>query len=126
MAINYCAFRENTGCVREGGSEYSVRLQDLDVTITVPFLWKHYMLDHLVQPNQKEREIIMKADPSRANRQLPKIQLLSSATTKVLHITTNLLGYSHQIGLQPDIQFINKLESILRPFIPLEERSRTL
>ena len=61
-----CRFHEETGCSETGSQEYHVNLPDLDIMINVPSMWKHYMTNHLVQPTQREREIIMKADPEQA------------------------------------------------------------
>jgi len=119
MGFAYCRFREETDCSEMGSQHYNVHLSDLDVMINVPSMWKHYMTEHLIQPTQREREFVMAADPNQATGTL--ITTRSQERPKelrIMYVEKNETGYSHQIGTQPDIQFIDKLETILNGIQP--------
>jgi len=123
MGLAYCRFNSETRCNETCGTFYLIPLNDLHIVIDVPFMWKHYMIDHLVQPNEKEREIIMSADPEKAsfnNVSPANLQHLDDEQFyKILYVEQTQTGYTHKAGTMPDIEFINKLETILSGFRPI-------
>ena len=103
-----------------------VQFHDLGVGIDVPGMWKHYMTEHLVQPTERERYLIMAADVEHADG----IHLYSLGTgtsgrpeyEQVLYVEKIGSGYSHTIGTEPDTEFISKLERILAHVNPTQTK----
>ncbi len=123
MGFALCRFHEETGCSETGGQEYRVHLQDLNIMINVPSMWKHYMDEHLVQPTELERDVVMSADPTRATGQLIRTRSSQrSEEIKVMYVEKTDTGYTHQIGTKSDVPFINKLETILNKIQPLQTK----
>jgi len=124
MGFALCRFREETGCSKTDSQEYHVYLSDLDVMINVPSMWKHYMTEHFVQPTEREREVVMSADPTQATGQLIGTRSLQRPEeVMIMYVEKTNTGYTHQIGTQPDTQFIDKLETILNRIQPLQTKS---
>jgi len=114
MGFAFCRFREKTNCSEIGSQEYHANLLDLNVIINIPSMWKHYMTEHLVQPTEREREIVMSAELDQATCQLINTRSLQRPEEiKIMYVEKTDTGYTHQIGKQPDTEFINKLETIL-------------
>ena len=123
MGFALCRFSEETGCGETGSRHYIVHLPDINTKINVPEMWKHYMLEHLIQPNKEEREAIMNANPQKASGKL--IRMRSAEKPKevnVMYVEKTDDGYSHEIGMVPDYEFIRKLESILSRIEPLQTK----
>jgi hypothetical protein len=82
------------------------------------------MTDHLVQPTTEERKVIMATDPEKATGQFIATRSAArSAELMVLYVErTGPNQYNHQIGTEPDTEFIGKLESILAKVQPLQTK----
>ncbi len=116
-----CRFREDEGCKETGSQEWYVHLPDVNRVINVPSMWRHYMIDHLVQPTAEERKVIMAADPAKANGRFK----MTRGATELMVLYIERLGknqYTHQIGIKPDNEFIGKLEAILMNVRPLQTK----
>ena len=123
MGWAYCRFKEETGCSYTGSMHYIVHLPDLGILLNVPSMWKHYMIDHLVQPLPKEQEVVMRANPKIANGTI--VHTLSSKLPEELHVLyveKTSQGYTHHQSATPDTEFIEKLEKILERVQPLRTR----
>lgn len=124
MGFAMCRFNADEGCNKTGSQEWHVQLPDINLVINVPSMWKHYMTDHLVQPTAEERAAVMSADPAQATGKfITTIGAPRPARLMVLYV--NRLGqnqYTHQIGTEPDTEFIGKLESILANVEPLQTK----
>ncbi len=112
MGWGECRFKEETDCRERGSIDYRVTLPDIRVRIDVPVMWKHYMLQHFVQPTEREREIIMSADPSQASGRERLTRSLMEEV-RILYVEKTSRGYTHEVGTEPDTKFIEKLERIL-------------
>lgn len=120
MGFALCRFRKETSCSEIGSREYHVNLLDLNVMINIPSMWKHYMTEHLVQPTERARGIVMAADLNQATGQLISTRSLQRPEeVRIMYVEKTDTGYTHQIGKQPDTQFIDKLEKILDKTQPL-------
>jgi hypothetical protein len=119
-----CRFRLDEGCQKTGSQEWYVILADLGMSINVPSMWKHYMVDHLVQPTAEERRVIMAADPAKATGEFIATRgAARPAELMVLYVERmGMNQYTHQIGTQPDTQFIEKLEQILEGIEPQQTK----
>ena len=127
MGYALCRFRDETGCYEKGSQEYNVLLPDLGIRINVPSMWKHYMTEHLVQPNENEREIVMAADPSKATGILAGTLSISKEIPEevlIMYVEKTESGYTHQTGIKPDVEFINKLEAILSKVPPWRTKGK--
>jgi len=116
MGWAVCRFNEEKGCEETGSKEWHVILPDLNVSINVPSMWKHYMINHLIQPTAEERKTIMAADPAKAKREciMTRSSAAMPADLMVLYVEkTGKNIYTHEIGEKPDTEFINKLEKII-------------
>lgn len=123
MGFAFCRFREETGCKETGSRHYNINLEDLNVAISVPSMWKHYMTEHLVQPTAREREVIMKADPEQATGERIQTRGLERPEyLMVLYVEKTEKGYTHEIGAKPDTEFIEKLEKIVKRFDPVQTK----
>jgi hypothetical protein len=124
MGWAVCRFNGEKGCEETGSKEWHVYLADLNKSINVPSMWKHYMIKHLVQPTAEEREIIMAADSLKAIGEL--IGTRSAARPEELMVlyveNTGKNKYTHEIGDKPDIEFINQLERILAKAKPWQTK----
>jgi len=113
MGFAVCRFSQDAGCEKTGSQHWYVRLPDL--TLNVPFLWKHYAEDHLIQPTSEERSVVLAADLSTVTGQF--VQTRSIATPReLLVLYVERLGknrYSHIVGSERDVEFISKLEQLL-------------
>ncbi|MBR9704807.1 hypothetical protein GOV12_05320 [Candidatus Pacearchaeota archaeon] len=120
MGFVLCRFRQDEGCPETGSQEWHIYLPNVNKRINVPSMWKHYMLDHLVQPTDEERTVIMEADPSNASGMF--ISTRGAETPEelmVLYVQRTGVGqYTHEVGTEPDVEFIKKLESILEKVQP--------
>ena len=118
MGFALCRFREETGCSKTGSQHYWVQLHNLGALIDVPELWKHYMTEHLVQPNERERFLIENADVDHSDG-IHLYTLGRDAPGKrpefeqVLYVEKTATGYTHEIGTKPDTGFISKLERLI-------------
>ncbi len=113
MGIAFCRFKEETGCAEIASEHYLINLEDLEVRINVPAMWKHYMTEHLVQPTEKERETIMAANPDRTSGTLIGTRSASEPKeVKIMYVEKIDGSYSHEIGNKADTEFIEKLETI--------------
>lgn len=119
-----CRFQEDEGCTKTGSQEWHVSLPDVNRIINVPSMWKHYMVDHFVQPTAEEKQVIMAADPKKAAGEFITTRgAARPAELMVLYVER--LGknqYTHQIGNNPDYEFIEKLEAILAGISPLQTK----
>lgn len=123
MGFALCRLHDETGCSETGSQEYHIHLQDLNVKLNVPSMWKHYMTEHLVQPTQREREVVMGADPSRATGEFFGTRSFQKTEEIMLmYVERENGGYTHQIGAEPDMEFIEKLEDILANVEPLRTK----
>ncbi|MBI2042810.1 hypothetical protein HYT25_00275 [Candidatus Pacearchaeota archaeon] len=120
MGFALCRFRERTGCNETGSKYYNLFLGNLHVN--VPEMWKHYMINHLVQPLSEEREIIMGADLNDVKGSVVGTRGIT-LPRQILYVEKTDEGYTHQIGTKPDQKFIDKLESILERIEPLQTKS---
>jgi len=124
MGFAICRFNADERCSKTGSQEWYVQLPDVNRVINVPSMWKHYMVDHLVQPTPEERAVIMAADPAQATGEFITTRgAARPAELMVLYVER--LGqnqYTHQIGTKPDTEFIGKLESILANVQPLQTK----
>jgi hypothetical protein len=109
MGYALCRF---DGCTEKGSTHYLVRLTDLNKILNVPIMWKHYMTEHLVQPTELEREIVMAADPEKAISGMIVTGCMTSEI-KVMYVERTETGYTHELGDKPDTEFVDKLEMIL-------------
>jgi len=109
-----CRFQEETDCSETGSVDYHVNVGNLGVVLNVPSMWEHYATEHLVQPTAREREVVMDADPSTVSgrRRLTR-SLHQQETVKILYVERTDSGYTHDVGTEPDTEFIDKLELIL-------------
>lgn len=121
MGFAVCRFYTDEGCAHTGNQEWRVELPDVGRVINVPSMWRHYALDHLVQPTIEEREIIMSADSSQSKGVLISTRgFFNPVELKVFYVERlGLNKYTHNIGEKPDIEFVEKLESILSNARPL-------
>lgn len=117
MGSALCRFSED-GCQETGSQHYYVNLPN--AKLNVPSLWKHYMTEHLIQPTDLEREVIMAANPDQATGR--RVITKSVEEIKILYVEKTDTGYTHQIGTEPDIQFIEQLEKILDGIEPRRTR----
>jgi len=124
MGFAMCRFSSETGCKELGSQEYHINLPDVSYKINVPSMWKHYMVDHLVQPTAQERKVIMSADPAKATGELMQTRSIQPSLTglQVMYVEEHGSGYSHKVGTEPDWEFIKKLESILACTNPLQTK----
>ena len=124
MGFAICRFNKDKGCSETGSQEYHINLQDLNIHLNVPSMWKHYMTEHLIQPTQREREVVMKADPSQAiGNFMTTRSAVEPEHVKVLYVERiDQNQYSHQVGTQPDTQFIHKLETIIKNIEPAQTK----
>jgi hypothetical protein len=123
MGFAYCRFREETGCYRTGSREWHVHLTDSNLILNVPELWSHYMIDHLVQPLKKEREIVMSANPENART----VNILTYYPQRleqvnILYVEKIPDGYTHEVGNSVDSEFMEKLEVLLSKVEPLQTK----
>jgi len=125
MGFALCRFNEDEGCKETGSQEWYVTLPDVNRTINVPSMWKHYMVSHLVQPTAEEREVVMAADPTKATGEFIRTRgAVRPAELMVLYVERKGPNqYSHQVGTQPDTEFIEKLEGILANVQPSQTKS---
>lgn len=106
MKNTNCRFREETGCDEKDDNDDYVYLPDLKVKLKIRRLWKHYMVEHLVQPTEEETRVVMAADPKKASARMPAKRVRE---VKIMQVER---GYDHPIGTKPDTEFIQKLKSI--------------
>jgi hypothetical protein len=112
MGFAFCRFKENTGCSVTGSTEYMVHLEDKNILLNVPEMWKHYLEDHLVQPLRSEREVVMSADPMYANACL----IGTFGTPReipILYVEKTQGGYTHEVGRVVDAEFRDKLQTLV-------------
>lgn len=117
MGSALCRFNEKTGCNERGSHEYHAYLKDSGINITVPSMWKHYMVDHLVQPSSREREIIMGANPEMISGKLVAHRGISDIE-KILYVERVGDSYTHSVGSKPDTEFIEKLDELILKIVP--------
>ncbi len=127
MGFAVCRFNKETGCNETSSRHYHIDVQDKDLRLNVPDMWKHYMTKHLVQPTKEEREAVMSLDLSQINTQMMQTRSIStyahpSKELLVLYVEKTDTGYSHEIGTKPDTEFIEKLEEILQPVQPVQTK----
>jgi hypothetical protein len=124
MGFAFCRFREQTGCKELGSQEWHISLNESNVILNIPSMWKHYMQEHLVQPTNEEREIVLSANPKNVSGTFIGTRGLQSfREVKILYVEKlESGGYTHQIGTSPDTEFINKLEEIIQGIEPLQTK----
>ena len=112
MGFAFCRFKEKTGCSKTGSMEYDIHLEDQNVMLNVPEMWKHYLEDHLVQPLKSEREIVMSANPMYANSCLiGTFSILKEVPILYVEKTPN--GYTHEVGSTIDKEFRDRLQLLV-------------
>jgi translation initiation factor 2B subunit (eIF-2B alpha/beta/delta family) len=84
-------------------------------------MWKHYVIDHFVQPTEEERTIIMTADPEKASVNVA-YTFGKQEMKLILYVEKTDKGYTHRTGEKPDKEFIGKLEEILKKIEPEQTR----
>jgi hypothetical protein len=124
MGFAICRFNKDEGCNETGSQEWHINLPDINTDINIPSMWKHYMINHLIQPTAEEKKVIMTADPAKAVGQFIGTRNLEDPKhLMVLYVErTNENQYSHQVGTKADTEFINKLEQILEQVKPLQTK----
>jgi hypothetical protein len=131
MGFAYCRFREETGCQEKGSREYHIFLKDLKVKINVPSMWKHYAVNHLVQPTKEERDIVMNADSAKAQGMelctmgipRPGENFMGYKSVLIMYVEKTPGGYTHEVGNAPDTAFISKLEKLLENMKPIQTKT---
>lgn len=123
MGFAVCRFNEETGCTETSSRHYLVFLDDRYLMLNVPEMWKHYIVDHLVQPLEREREVVMSANPeyARTMRVLTR-SLQRPEEVKVLYVEKTPDGYTHEIGDRVDTEFMKKLEVLLSKVEPIQTK----
>lgn len=119
-----CRFKHKTGCKETGSLEYNILLTGQDLIINLPGMWKHYMVEHLIQPSEYERRIIMDADPKNVSTSIAMTISRGNLQNKVmmLYVETTREGYTHKIGEKADLDFIDKVELLLSKTCNGQER----
>jgi hypothetical protein len=57
MGYAICRFNKDEGCNEISGTHWIMYFADIDKMVNVPNMWKHYMINHNVQPTIEEREL---------------------------------------------------------------------
>jgi hypothetical protein len=123
MGFALCRFKDETGCQVTGSQEFHIRLEDLKVDLNVPTMWRHYMIEHLVQPNKDEMDTIMNADVNNTTGKFMQTRSMEqNRKLHVLYVEKTDSGYTHEIGEKVDKEFINKLDLILKPYQPIQAK----